>query len=151
MVCNLIRSKSEFSRRRGGTSLLEISLALTMLLAASVLLAQFLAAAAVQRRAGEERRLALQEVSNRMEQAMALPWEGVTADALRNSELGADTKQALGEPQWQVTITDEPAGPETARVTSRRIRLELSWVNQAGMRGEPVTLSAWRFHQEATP
>jgi hypothetical protein len=58
---------------------MEYVLALGVIMVAAVLLTQLLATAAHQRRLGEQRRLALEEVSNRLERAVLLPWDQLTA------------------------------------------------------------------------
>ena len=58
-----------------GFTLLEVSLSLALLLSASILLTQFLVASARQQKIGDQRRLALEEVANRMERVLAANYE----------------------------------------------------------------------------
>src|SRR6185503_15095556 len=81
------------SRERGthgfsrGFTVLEVALALTVLLAAAVLLTQFLVASSQQRRGAEQRRVALEEISNRMERALAARYDDVTTETLGKEPL----------------------------------------------------------------
>ncbi|HZL88034.1 MAG TPA: hypothetical protein VFB96_06620 [Pirellulaceae bacterium] len=134
--------------RRSGSLLTECVLALGVIMVAVVLLAQLMMTAAIQRRLAEQKRLALEEVANRLERAALLPWSRLTADEIESAPLGAPVQRALQEPKLTATVTDEQAGP----VAARRIDVQLAWHNAAGMAVEPVTLSAWRFAaQEETP
>lgn len=125
--------------RRRGVSIAECVLALTVVMGAAILLAQFLTAAAAHRRADEQRRLALAEVANRMEQAAVLPWEELTADRLERLPLSS-AAASLPAATLTVQVTDEPGG-----VAARRVRIELSYVNAAGVRVDPLSLVSWRF------
>ena len=53
---------------RRGFTVIEVSLALAVLLAASILLTQFLVASSQQRKLADQRRLALEELSNRLDE-----------------------------------------------------------------------------------
>lgn len=121
--------------------LTECVLALGAIMVAAVLLAQLMATAAFQRRLAEQRRLALQEVSNRLERVALLPWDRLKADEIEALPLCGPVQRALPDPKLTATVTDEQAGT----VAARRIDVQLVWHNAAGMAVEPVTLSAWRF------
>lgn len=133
-------------RTNRGFTVLEVTLALTVLLAASVLLSQFLIAAKLQRRVGDQRRLALEELSNRMERVLAAKWENVTAEAIEKQAFSPQLLEALPDAKLTAHVKDEPAPP-----LGKRIRLEISWEQGEG-RISPIGLTAWRFReQEARP
>src|SRR5690242_849922 len=126
-------------RRRSGFTTFEVSIALAMLFAAAILMSQFLIASAQQRKLAAERRLALGELSNRLERVMAAKWEEVTAEAIEKPGLPAVLEKHLFAAKLTASVTDE-AEPAAAK----RIKLELSW-EQHGQRVTPVTLTGWKF------
>jgi hypothetical protein len=133
--------------KRRGITVTECLLALTVVVAAVALLAQFLSLAASQRRGDEQCRLALAEVANRLEQASILRWDELTGERLEKGPLPAPVQLALRDAKLTAQVTDEP-GPARCR----RIRVALSWTNAAGIPREPVVLVGWRFRdQEAAP
>ena len=133
-------------RTTRGFTVLEVTLALTVLLAAMVLLSQFLIAAKLQRRVGDHRRLALEELSNRMERVRAAKWEGVNALAIEKQSVAPQVLEALPAAELTARVTDEPDP-----VAAKRIRLEISWEQGEG-RISPLGLTGWRFRkQEARP
>jgi hypothetical protein len=125
---------------RKGVTLTESLVALATAGAAAMLLAQFLFVAAKQRRADEQRRLALTEVANRLEQAAVLPWDDLTSQRLEQAPLSEAARAALPSARLTAQITDE-----TAEVPCRRIRVEVSWADTAGRPVTPVGISSWRF------
>lgn len=129
-------------RKIRGFTVLEVTLALTVLLAATVLLSQFLIAAKLQRRVGDQRRLALEELSNRMERVLAAKWEDVTAEAIEKQAIAPQILDALPDAKLTAYVTDEPAPP-----LGKKIRLEITWEQGEG-RISPIGLTAWRFREQ---
>ena len=131
---------------RRGFTVIEVSLALAVLLAASILLTQFLVASSQQRKLADQRRLALEELSNRLERVMAAKWEDVSAAAIEGQELSQAVQENLPAAKLTATVTDEPGGP-----SGKRVRLEISW-EQHGQRVTPIGLTGWKFPpREARP
>jgi type II secretory pathway pseudopilin PulG len=122
-----------------GVTLLEVTLALTILVGATALLAQFLVASSRQRRVADQRQLALEELSNRMERALAGKWESLTAAELEQAAIAPRVLDELPAASIKATV-DEEAEP----VTGKRIRLEISWESSGG-RAAPLSLTAWRY------
>ena len=132
---------------RPGFTVIEVSLALAVLLAASVLLTQFLVASSQQRKLADQRRLALEELSNRLERVMAAKWEDVNAAAIEGQELSQAVQENLPAAKLTASIADEPGGP----TSGKRVRLEISW-EQHGQRVSPIRLTCWKFpHREVLP
>jgi hypothetical protein len=131
-------------RTTRGFTVLEVTLALTVLLAAMVLLSQFLIAAKLQRRVGDQRRLALEELSNRMERVMAAKWEEVNALAIEKQSFAPQVLEALPAAKLTALVADEPGLP-----AGKKIRLEISWEQGEG-RISPIGLTAWRFREQET-
>lgn len=125
---------------RRGFTVIEVSLALAVLLAASILLTQFLVASSQQRKLADQRRLALEELSNRLERVMAAKWEDVNVPAIEGQEFSQTVQENLPAAKLTVDITDEPGGP----TSGKRVRLEISW-EQHGQRVSPIGLTGWKF------
>lgn len=128
--------------KRRGLTITESLLALATAGAATALLAQFLVAAASQRRHDEQRRLALSEVANRLEHSSLLSWNELTSARLEQAPLSEAAQGALPSAKLTAQITDE-----SGEIRSRRIRIELTWNDPAGRPVDPVALSRWRFLQ----
>jgi hypothetical protein len=127
---------------------LEVCVALLILAAAMVAIAQLLVLAAQQRRAVDRQRVATREVANLMEQAMALPWEQLSEEGLRDLQLSEVSQLRLPEARANLQVMVEEGPPLGKRVT-----VQVDWRNRAGLRPQPVELSAWRFrpNEEAAP
>src|SRR6185503_12216075 len=135
------------SATRLGFTVIEVSLALTVLLAASILLTQFLVASSQQRKLADQRRLALEELSNRLERVMAATWEDVNVAAIEGQEFSPAVQENLPAAKLLASITDEPGGS----TSGKRVRLEISW-EQHGQRVSPIRLTGWKFpHREVLP
>jgi prepilin-type N-terminal cleavage/methylation domain-containing protein len=132
---------------RRGFTVIEVSLALAVLLAASILLTQFLVASSQQRKLADQRRLALEELSNRLERVMAAKWEDANVAAIEGQELSQAVQENLPAAKLTADITDEPGGS----TSGKRVRLEISW-EQHGQRVSPIGLAGWKFPpREARP
>jgi Tfp pilus assembly protein PilV len=127
-------------RRRNGSMLLDVSLAVMLLTVALVAVAQMLAVSARQRHETRWRAIATREVANITEQVMALPWAETTTDQLGAVAMDATTREMLPEAMLEIESTDVSA-PRQAK----RIRVSLTYRNTAGLSVEPITLVAWKF------
>ena len=132
---------------RRGTTVLEASLAIVVLMGAAVLLAQLLVATSQQRKANDERRLALEELSNRMERILSAKWQDVDAAAIEKEPLARESAEKLPGAKLTASVADEP-GP----AGGKRVRLAISWENRAGQRVTPIGITAWKHRrQEVLP
>ena len=126
-------------KRRNGSMLLEVSLAVMLLAVALVAVAQLLAVAARQRRETRWRTVATREVANITEQVMALPWNQTSTENFSTVALH-DTTQTLLDATLEVEVTDVTEPRE-----AKRIRISLAYRNTADLPVEPITLVAWKF------
>ena len=139
-------SKQPGTSPRGGFTVIEVCLALAVLLAASILLTQFLVASSQQRKLADQRRLALEELFNRLERVMVAKWDDVTAAEIEKQEFSRLVEQSLPAAKLTASVTDE-AEP----IGGKRIRLEISW-EQYGERVKPIALTGWKYRApEAQP
>lgn len=127
-------------RRRHGSMLLEVSLAVLLLTVALMGVAQLLAVATRQRQETRWRTVATREVANVTEHVMALPWAETTSAQLAATALDPSTKALLPDVTLDVEVTDV-ADPRKAK----RIKVSLVYRNTSGLAVEPITLVAWKF------
>ncbi|HJN10299.1 MAG: hypothetical protein QGG09_15160 [Pirellulaceae bacterium] len=132
-------------RRRNGSMLLEVSLAVMLLSVALMAVAQLLAVAARQRHEARWRTVAIHEVANVTEQMMALPWDETTTERISGTALDPSTEALLPSARLQIEVTDV-MDPRQAK----RVRVSLAYRNTAGLPVEPITLVAWKFSPGGT-
>jgi type II secretory pathway pseudopilin PulG len=133
-------------RSRIGFTIIEVTLALTTLLFAAILLAQSLLASSQQRKLADQRRLALEELSNRLERVMAAKWEEVNAAAIENQDFSPRSQEKLPAAKLTASVTVDPDA-----AGGKRVRLEISW-EQQGQRVKPLGLTGWKHRPpEARP
>ncbi len=89
------------------------------------------------RRIADQRRVALIELSNLLEQVASWPREKVTVDDIQKLSLSETTKAALPD----ATLTSK-ATAETAPAGLMKIELALKW-SQPGANAPPVRLTGW--------
>lgn len=138
-------SPGKVATNRRAFTVLEVSLALAILLAAAIMLTQFLVASSQQQKVAEQRRVALEELSNRLERVQAAKWDDVSAAAIESQEFRPEVKARLPGPKLKATIADEP-GP----VGGKRVQLSITWEQH----GSPISLelTGWKHPQpEAKP
>ena len=120
---------------------------MAVLMSAAVLLAQLLVASNQQRKSNDQRRIALEVLSNRMERALAAKWDDFDAVTIETEPLSFEAAEKLTAAKLTASVVDElrPAA-------SKRVRLSLSWENRAGQRVTPIGITAWKHRpKEALP
>jgi type II secretory pathway pseudopilin PulG len=137
-----IDSRPSFCCRRGMT-LVETGVSLVVLMVAMMALAQLVGMAARQRRASQERQLAIQEVANQAERIAVLPYDQVAAEKLTSWEPSAEVSAAIPRIVCRAIVSDEEGSPP-----ARRVQLRVTWTNGVGQEVEPVELTVWRFRPE---
>ena len=134
-----LRGRVTQRRFRNGFTVMEVCLALVTLLFAAALLSQFLVASSQQRKLADQRRLAMEEISNRLERVLASKWDDVNARAIEKQEFTPEVQEILPAAKLTASVHDEP-GP----TGGKRVRLEISW-EQKGQRVTPLGLTAWKY------
>jgi hypothetical protein len=125
---------------RCGVTLTETLVAVVLLAAALVAVAQTVATVARQRELTVRQTVALAEAANALERLQRLPYDALsqdTADQLRLSPIG---QQRLPDGRLQVTVQtsgEEPAG--------KRLQAAVDWQEMHGGRSAATRLTAWRF------
>ena len=132
--------------RNHGVTILETTVALTIVTAAALALAQLVGTAGKQRRTTYARQMALLEVANQAERIAVADWDSVTPEALTTWPASDELLEVLPSAKCAAVVTDEVGPPE-----GRRIRLSVSWMNAAGQEVEPVSLTIWKFREGQAP
>jgi len=91
-----------------------------------------------QGRSTDERQEALAEVANLMEQTVAVPFDQLAVDRVRQPSVSAELAAQLRDPRLRIRTSVDPQREGTVR-----IQVELDWIGKAGLREQPVRLLAW--------
>jgi type II secretory pathway pseudopilin PulG len=137
--------KSRKPAQRRGATMIELTVAIVVLMAAVIVSAQSLTLVAAQRRIAERQAVAREAAANALESAMALSWSETTVERLAAIELPADARDVLPDAQLQVTLvpaTDLPTG-NAPREMQIRVLMTPDATGRAASR--PVQLTAWKF------
>lgn len=122
-----------------GYTLIEVTMALALLAAGFVLVAQVLAACARQRQAAGQLLVAQLEAANAVERIAALPFGEVTAAKLGELTLSQEAQAALPGGKLTTTLAESTDGPR-----HKRIGVEVAWT--AGEeRPRSVALTTWKY------
>jgi hypothetical protein len=132
--------------RRRGVTILEATVALTVVTAAALALAQLVGTAGKQRRTTYARQMALLEVANQAERIALADWDAVTPELLTTWPASEELLEVLPSAKCAAVVTDE-----VGQAGGRRIRLNVSWMNAAGQEVEPVSLTIWKFREGQAP
>lgn len=127
---------------RRGMALLESAVAAALLGTLLVVCLQLLAATAEQRRAADQRQLAIIEVENAMEPLAARPWAELTPQAVAAPQLPPSVRTRLPEAELKVEVTAPPAEP-----LAKRIAVSLRWQDHAGQFMQPIRIVTWRWKE----
>lgn len=125
------------SQRRRGALLLEVMISVVLLGLLLSVTAPILKSVSESRRLADQRRVALLELSNLMEQVASWPRERVTADEIAKLTLSDATKAAL--PEVKVTSKATPQGEPPGLM---KIELVIDW-SQPLAGAKPVRLTSW--------
>jgi hypothetical protein len=121
-------------------TLIETTVAMVVLGAAIVAVAQLVAHISVQRLVAERDALAHEEAANHMEQLFALPWEKLSNESAAKMQLSDVCLQRLSSPELSVSV-----GPPDGKPVQRRMNVDVSWLDGSGHHRNHATLTAWRY------
>ncbi len=130
---------------RRGFSLLELAVAGALLGALLVVCLQLIGAMAAQRRAADQRRLAVVEVGNILERLAARPWDELTSKNVgqemeEKEKLSPQAASRLPGAELKIEVTQPAKEPD-----ARRIVVSLRWQDAAGVLLPPVRIATWRY------
>lgn len=126
--------------RRQGTTVLEATVALTVLAAVLLGIAQLSSIAVRQQRYLHYRQLAVLELRNQLEEVLQHPVSEISQERLSERPLTPTTRDQLPQAQlaWQVANESDP-------LPALRVHVELRWTTPDGLSPEPVRLTGWIF------
>ena len=130
---------------RRGFTLIECLAAVALVAAVLALTMQLVHASAVQRRAVQQRELAIQELANLMERLSILPWQDLSPEKARSMQLSEHARGALPGAELTIDVTASSEGPQ-----AKRILISLRWEDESGRPATPLRLAAWRY-RDAQP
>jgi predicted negative regulator of RcsB-dependent stress response len=133
--------KSGISNRRGFT-VLELSSATVLLVAALVVAVQVLGWIVLERRSAERRQWAAQEVANVMEHLAAQSWDDLSDESAQVVRLSPQVADLLPNAELHAAVTRSEAEP-----AAKRIAVELKWRNHTGDFDAPVRLTTWVYQR----
>jgi hypothetical protein len=124
-------------------TLLELAVAAAMLATLLAVCVQLLGAMAAQRRAADQRQLALFEVSNVIERAAARAWNDLTPEALAAEKLSPAAIEELPEAELKVEMSIPQSEPNAKRIT-----VSLRWQDRKGNFLPPLKLTTWKYRRD---
>ena len=130
---------NRLSRKRRGTTLLEMMVSCILVSAAVATAIPILSAMKIQRRGTSERQAALIEAENILERLAARNWDELTQQSVTQLELSDWVKSRLPQPQLVTTIRPVPDGPP-----AKEIRVHIEWQSFQNQSVD-VDLSAWVY------
>jgi type II secretory pathway pseudopilin PulG len=134
---------------RRGTTLVEL-VASCVLLGALLTVCLWLVQASVsERRATQERLVALQEAQNVLEDLYGRPWNDLGPDVAGRAQLSEQAKRVLPDGRVEAQID----GPQEGRkdVAAKRIAVSVRWRPSAARPELSVRLVAWKYAQHPPP
>ena len=132
---------------RRGSMLMEVTLAVALLAAAFVAIAQLLVVASRERHNANARSAAIRAVANTMERVMLSEYHELTAEDPPEFDLTEADKEWL--PGGRLEVQIEPAPSD---IPQKRIVVQVDWEDAAGRRVRPIRLVGWSVPtQEVRP
>lgn len=125
-------------RPRAGFTLTEALVALAVLAAAGVLVAQLATWSLAERARTDARLEAVDAAANVLEQARARPWADLTADWAAAARAPDYLTARWPDGRLAVRVEPEPDRPRVKRVT-----VEFKWTDTARVGWPPVVLTGW--------
>lgn len=130
---------------RSGFSILETTLGLVILAATIAGAAQFLILSARQQRIVDQELAGQRDLANALEQALALPYDGLTLEALQEIERTIEIASQLPDAKLSFSLVEADETPANKRLTA-----VLSWNGVGGDR-QDTSATSWKFAQGESP
>jgi hypothetical protein len=127
-------------------TLWELIAAMAVLAAVSTVCFQFFHAAARQRRATQQRLIAIQEAASLMERATAIDWDKLDPESAGRLRLSPEAARWLPGGEAEIRLDDMPGTPVAKRLT---VRVRWQPAGHAAQEDKPppqsVQLAGWRY------
>jgi hypothetical protein len=131
---------SQQARRRRAAALIEAIVAAALLAVISTVLMRSVSLAAIERRAVQQRAIALVELAGAAERATELSWDDLTPERLTNLQLPPDCLPLLPDGRLTWSVAHSTAAPE-----AKHVRAEITWRSPSGGPSPPARLSFWVY------
>lgn len=125
---------------RRGIGVMELVVAVALLGTLLTVCLQLLAATAGQRRAADQRQLAVIEVGNIMERLASRPWTELTSEAVADQTISPSVVKRLPNAELKIEVTTPSAEPNAKRVV-----VSLRWQDDANQLVKPIKIATWRW------
>jgi Tfp pilus assembly protein PilV len=133
------------NKNRRGMTVLEVTVALSLLAMGLILTAQVFTACARQELTSEQLLVAQCEADNVLEHFEGLRYEEVTAQAAKDMKPSAELLAALPEAKVEVSVDESHDGEGAeAGPAHKRIHVEVSWPSEDNA-PRAVKLTAWKY------
>jgi Tfp pilus assembly protein PilV len=129
-------------KRSRGFTVIEVTLALSLLAAGMVLTVQMFAMCARQRLASEQLLAAQWEASNVLEHLAALRYDELTAELANKIQPSAQLQAVLPGAKVNMTLSETPAN--TAEPAHKRIEVQVVWPGEENP-PRSVLLTSWKY------
>jgi len=143
MRSKLTKNRSLNGTNRRGFTLFELMISGALLATVMVTLVPLLQWISLERRKGHLRQLAQQECANILEHLSTQPWNNINAEQAKGVELSASVQKDLRKPELEIHVIES-----SAPLPAKKIAVQLSWNNRAGVQMAPVRLTSWRYQQK---
>ncbi|WP_417387935.1 type II secretion system protein [Gimesia sp.] len=124
--------------RRRGFTLVEMMVAGVLLMTVSMIVVPAIYWVHRERRQTERRQIAIVEVENLMERTVALPFDEVKQSTVDKFALSESVVRQLPDASLEIKISNAADVKQM-----KKIRIQLDWKNQQGIREMPVSLTSW--------
>jgi type II secretory pathway pseudopilin PulG len=130
-------------KRRCGFTILELTVSAIMLGAILAVAMKFFTTIGAQHRTVRRQQLAIRELANVMEGIAALPWDRLTPEGLRQTQLSEVARQGLPSAELAVEITQPDGEPQ-----AKRIAVQIRWQDRPDLPPRPLRAASWRYNVE---
>lgn len=133
------------NKTRRGMTVLEVTVALSLLAMGLILTAQVFTASARQELTSEQLLVAQCEANNILEHFEGLRYEEVTAQTAKEMKPSAELQATLPEAKVEVSVDESHDGEGAeAGPAHKRIHVEVSWPSEDNI-PRSVKLTAWKY------
>jgi prepilin-type N-terminal cleavage/methylation domain-containing protein len=141
------------TQNKNGLTLIEVAISVVVLGVVSTTVVEVIQWSALQHRAAERKRCALEIATAILDQFTVRDWSAINPENAAKITLPVEAAQSLGDPHLLLQVNQEkekgkPVGAGTG-LESKRVSVEISWINGASTQVDRVQLSTWVFSRKA--
>jgi hypothetical protein len=142
MICRRGNGKDGGPRARRGSLLAEVAMSGAILMIAMALTVKVLGWVGAERKVWDRRQWAAQEAANLMEEITSRPFAEVNAESTKKRALSPEALRLLPEAELKVEVGEND---QAGGAGSKRVALQLRWLNRSGEWDAPVRLVSWIY------